>query len=715
MIKFCQEGNHDPEQVLDLAYPVIEQLIYEGFLSTSRRDGRAPSPEPLVVGADWNGLEIVHVVRLLDDTEIYQARRDATLVALKIARPGASHHRTVSGSRSTAPRPTQRIDRATTAFGGRLPRCALPRDGVVRRHQRRACRGRRRALPLRQARASLLSLARAVATAYAELHRHGIVHSDVHPGNLVVADDGSVRILDFGAAIIPQDSDEVLATAPRANAAWFFEPEYAQGRLADNGIPPPATPRGEQHIVANLIYQMVTGHGYRQFSAEREAAYREVAVGEPEPFSRWGLPPWDDLERTLSRALAVSPGDRFADMTEFAAALNAVGEPSDTTETATATAIGRTPQQDIVDAYLQRLDPDEALFSSPMPAVPRCSITFGSAGVAYFLHRLAGVRQSPELLSWSKLWIEKAFTDAAHCGDEAFYLPEEGLTRQNAGESALYHTITGLHAVRALIARATGDIRTEEESIAAFVGAARTPSPSIDLTLGTAGVLVGCALLVDPGGPPSPALNVLGSELFTSVSGELERRPGIRDASDLGLLGIAHGWAGLLYALLLWCRATGSPASDMILSRLAELASLGEPAAGGLRWRRTLSTHNDDPRYRYLTGWCNGTAGIAFLWTLAERFAGDGHYGGLAERAAQHFASSIEPVHQLCCGRTGEAYADRLQRVHRSTGNPRWLRTARVQSRRTSNTARASGHRIRADTRSRCTKDRWATRCWSPK
>jgi eukaryotic-like serine/threonine-protein kinase len=674
VIKFCQEGNHDPEQVLDLAYPVIEQLIYEGFLVPEGATDQ-PSPEPLVVGADWNGLEIVHVVRLLDDTEIYQARHDATLVALKIARPGASH------TERSLDREAQLLARLNGSIGPRLLSAGAYRgvhylemewcDGI---NGARAAAARR-ALPLRQARASLLSLARAVATAYAELHRHGIVHSDVHPGNLVVADDGSVRILDFGAAIIPQDSDEVLATAPRANAAWFFEPEYAQGRLADNGIPPPATPRGEQHIVANLIYQMVTGHGYRQFSAEREAAYREVAVGEPEPFSRWGLPPWDDLERTLSRALAVSPGDRFADMTEFAAALNAVGEPSDTTETATATAIGRTPQQDIVDAYLQRLDPDEALFSSPMPAVPRCSITFGSAGVAYFLHRLAGVRQSPELLSWSKLWIEKAFTDAAHCGDEAFYLPEEGLTRQNAGESALYHTITGLHAVRALIARATGDIRTEEESIAAFVGAARTPSPSIDLTLGTAGVLVGCALLVDPGGPPSPALNVLGSELFTSVSGELERRPGIRDASDLGLLGIAHGWAGLLYALLLWCRATGRPASDMILSRLAELASLGEPAAGGLRWRRTLSKHNDDPRYRYLTGWCNGTAGIAFLWTLAERFAGDGHYGGLAERAAQHFASSIEPVHQLCCGRTGEAYA--ALSVHRSTGNPRWLQTAR--------------------------------------
>jgi serine/threonine-protein kinase len=170
-------------------------------------------------------------------------------------------------------------------------------------------------------------------------------------------------------------------------------------------------------------------------------------------------------------------------------------------------------------------------------------------------------------------------------------------------------------------------------------------------------------------------LNRLGAELFTSLSGELERRPAIRDADDLGFLGIAHGWAGLLYAQLLWCRATGRQAPDEIFSRVAELAELGEPATSGLRWRRTLSADDNDPRLRYLTGWCNGTAGMAFLWTLAEQFVGDGHYGELAEQAAQHFTSSIEPVHQLCCGRTGEAYA--ALSVHRSTGDPRWLETAR--------------------------------------
>ena len=213
--------------------------------------------------------------------------------------------------------------------------------------------------------------------------------------------------------------------------------------------------------------------------------------------------------------------------------------------------------------------------------------------------------------------------------------------------------------------------------------------PDIDLTLGTAGVLVGFALLVDPGGPPSPALNVLGSELFTSVSGELERRPGIRDASDLGLLGIAHGWAGLLYALLLWCRATGSPASDMILSRLAELASLGEPAAGGLRWRRTLSTHNDDPRYRYLTGWCNGTAGIAFLWTLAERFAGD----GLPADSPSGRLSTSSPASSPstnCAVAVPEKPMQPAAALHRSTGNPRWLRP-RVANRAGSNIAGRPG------------------------
>jgi len=227
--------------------------------------------------------------------------------------------------------------------------------------------------------------------------------------------------------------------------------------------------------------------------------------------------------------------------------------------------------------------------------------------------------------------------------------------------------VTGLHAVRALVARATGDLQTEFEAVGDFVRTAGAESPSNDLTLGHAGVLVGCALLVDRFVPVDPRLDARGSELLASLVDDVERLPRIIDAFDVSYLGIAHGWAGLLYAALLWCRATDRQVPEAILARLAELAELGEPVAGALRWRRTVGPSEDDLRFRYVAGWCNGTAGMTLLWTLAEQIVGDGRYAELANRAVDYAPLHAESIHQLCCGSTGQAYA--ALSVHRLTGD----------------------------------------------
>jgi hypothetical protein len=88
-------------------------------------------------------------------------------------------------------------------------------------------------------------------------------------------------------------------------------------------------------------------------------------------------------------------------------------------------------------------------------------------------------------------------------------------------------------------------------------------------------------------------------------------------------------------------------------------------------WRRQVGGHRQD----VIPGWCNGTAGHAFLFTAAYDAFGDGRFLDLACQAATH--ASEEPMYNadLCCGSSGRAYA--MLNVYKHTGDAEWLSRAR--------------------------------------
>ena len=60
----------------------------------------------------------------------------------------------------------------------------------------------------------------------------------------------------------------------------------------------------------------------------------------------------------------------------------------------------------------------------------------------------------------------------------------------------------------------------------------------------------------------------------------IDLQPPRTTGTELTMLADGHGWAGLLYATLTWCEATGSPAPDRLPDRLDQLAALGNRTAG---------------------------------------------------------------------------------------------------------------------------------------
>jgi serine/threonine-protein kinase len=277
-------------------------------------------------------------------------------------------------------------------------------------------------------------------------------------------------------------------------------------------------------------------------------------------------------------------------------------------------------------------------------------------------------REDAEILSLADLWAAKA---AAAGGEEAWYRAGSRLVPENLGRVTPYHTASGVHAVRALIAHTLGDPGSHREAITAFL-AASGPCLNPDLTLGRSGLLLAASLLFDLTGEPPPELTALGDSLLAGLWEEIGEMPPIADCAGRPNLGMAHGWAGYLYASLRWCRSAGRPVPGGLPGRLAELADQARPWGRGIRWRWYAENGGD---VGSMAGWCNGSAGLVFLGTLAHRMLGEPCWRELAEGAAWNAWEAPDSHSTLCCGLAGRAYA--LLNLYKHGGGDPWLLRAR--------------------------------------
>lgn len=303
---------------------------------------------------------------------------------------------------------------------------------------------------------------------------------------------------------------------------------------------------------------------------------------------------------------------------------------------------------------------------------PEASVANGAAGVAYGLYHMARARGEAALLEPARRWARHAWEargDAAVSHDAA---PGSGAAT-TAGVTP-YHALSGVHAVRALVAHGRGDAAARDAAVAGFVDEVRRPCAALDLRLGQAGGLLGAALLVSAlGREASGDLAAAGREKAQLLVRRLAGLAPIAADRAIGYLGMAHGWGGLLYALLVWSEVTGDPPPRWAQRRLAELAALGERCGRGTRWRRRADSPEPP---RYFPSWCNGAAGLVHLWALAHRVYGGQRWLELAGESAWNAWEEGDPsTAHLCCGLTGRAYG--LLSCYKATGDGAWLARAR--------------------------------------
>jgi serine/threonine-protein kinase len=696
VISYSRAHRLDPEQTLEQAFPILDRFVRARLLVPPGSEGAAAIVPLHAVGTRVASFEVLQPIQVVDDSELYRVRdAEGQVAALKIGRPGQPPEfaRLLAWEAAVLRRLDGAVNPAVVAHGEAdgCPYLAtswcdgVPATTVAHRIRREHGLGE-------EGRTRLRGVAAAVLDAYARIHAQRLIHGDVHPRNVLVDPRGRVMLIDFALARFEGEE----GPPGRGGVAFFFEPEFAAARLRGRHVPP-ATFAGEQYALAALIYLLVAGTHYLEFSAEKREMLRQIAHDPPRAFADPAVT-WPELEAVLQRALRKIPSERFESVAGFARAVRstpaAVAAPI---VTVAPSPFDRDAACALVAQVVARLAVDGPLFRTGPAAPPFCSVNYGMAGIACAAYRLASLREDPHLLAAADLWATRAAGGMER--DDAFYNPAIEITEATVGRTALYHSATGVHLVQAMVGHAMGDLVSVQSAFDDFVGAFRAhgPGANLDLTLGRSGVLLGCALLADlPARAewlnPEPVRR-LGDEVMGGIWSEVDAMGPIDERASLRSLGIAHGWAGILYATLRWCEVTGreasapakaplleksvtqanSPAKPASLEmRLRELAARAEPAGRGLRWpvRLRRARQPDD----YATSWCNGSAGHVFLWTLAHRLLGDPIYATLAERAAWDVWDTAVDFDSLCCGLAGAAYA--LLALHRHTGDPAWLARA---------------------------------------
>src|SRR3954469_749936 len=164
---------------------------------------------------------------------------------------------------------------------------------------------------------AVLDIVAQVGEALDYAHANRVVHRDVKPANILITQEGRVKITDFGIARL--DSSNLTQEGQLLGTPNYMAPEQVQGKDVDH--------RADLFALGVVLYEMLTRH--KPFQGENLTVVSHRIVYDhftpPREYAR-DLPP--GLERVLSRALEKDPGRRFQRAKEMIEELRRVVEAS---------------------------------------------------------------------------------------------------------------------------------------------------------------------------------------------------------------------------------------------------------------------------------------------------------------------------------------------------------------------------------------------------
>ena len=280
--------------------------------------------------------------------------------------------------------------------------------------------------------------------------------------------------------------------------------------------------------------------------------------------------------------------------------------------------------------YIERyLDAVRSIRYGSLPrlqAPPFATLSHGGAGTAYALWRLG----LPRL---AQSWITAAMVDRS---------TGALITEPRIASTSYLFGSAGRLWVQARLGRG----RVRELAIRGYIAAARVRTGSTDFASGTAGLLVGATLILgdafDSGDDIKRELETVVSSLRRSLAARLRDRVK-RGWRAYDAMRFAHGWSGIVYALLADSSRRLEQAPEWMRGALLDLVAIWSPTSA--------------PSPGLVASWCNGAAGATLLWSKAFSTTRERRFLTAAREAARTASSAVNTNADLCCGGGGVAYA----------------------------------------------------------
>ena len=151
-------------------------------------------------------------------------------------------------------------------------------------------------------------------------HRNGVVHRDIKPQNIMLLDNGQLRMMDFGIARISRAENQIQNGKKAMGSVHYISPEQAKGEETD--------PKSDIYSVGVMMYEMLSGR--LPFDADDmvEVARKQIR-DTPKPLAELAPDVPLGLVQITERAMAKLPVNRYSSATEMLEALDAyVQDPS---------------------------------------------------------------------------------------------------------------------------------------------------------------------------------------------------------------------------------------------------------------------------------------------------------------------------------------------------------------------------------------------------
>jgi beta-lactam-binding protein with PASTA domain/predicted Ser/Thr protein kinase len=140
-------------------------------------------------------------------------------------------------------------------------------------------------------------------------HRHGIVHRDIKPGNVMITPSGDVKVMDFGIArLLSGEGQTMTATSAVMGTAQYLSPEQARGEVVDA--------RSDLYSTGCLLYELLTGRPPFTGESPVAIAYQHVSE-DPVPPSQLDPAVPESVDAVVMKSLAKNPDDRYQTAAEF--------------------------------------------------------------------------------------------------------------------------------------------------------------------------------------------------------------------------------------------------------------------------------------------------------------------------------------------------------------------------------------------------------------